>query len=97
HALTQRHHAGAVTRRIKWQPDRQQTARVSVAEECHPRTPQRPTGMLAAQFDVSLGVVKMADLKRPISMTRRSQFQLPIKSLPLIRRPPALTFECLLH
>lgn len=36
HALTQRHHAGAVTWRIKCQPDRQQTTRISVAEECHP-------------------------------------------------------------
>jgi hypothetical protein len=35
---------------------------------------QRPAGMRAAQFNVSLGVVKMADLKWAISMTRRGQF-----------------------
>ena len=95
HTLTQNHHAGAVTRRVKRKIHGQYPAAVSVDQESHPRATQHAPGAGANDFHIQLGVVHMSDFKGAVSVPWRCQVKFQIEGLERVGAPSPLAFQLL--
>lgn len=94
-AFTKNHHAGAVTRRIEREIDRQQPATVRVNQDRHPRPAQHTACARTNEFNVQLCMVDMPNFKWSISMPGSLQLKLEIERLQCVSAAPTLPFQLL--
>src|SRR5213075_2404174 len=81
HALSEDHHARAITRRIKREINGQDASAVCIGQESEPWTSQVLPSSQTSALDVQLRMIDVANLKGSVTMPRRFLIQFPIECL----------------
>ena len=93
HALSENHHARAITRRIEREINSQYASAVCIGKERKPWTSQVLASSETSALDVQLCMVDVADFKWPITMSRGFLIQFPIKGLQPVGGARAFTLK----
>ena len=79
HALSENHHARAITRRIEREMNGQDASAVCIGKEREPWTSQVLPSSQTSALDVQLRMIDVANLKGSVTMPRRFLIQFPIE------------------
>ena len=86
HALPEYHHAGAIARFLEVHMECQDAARKRIDQQGHPWPAELVRAGRIGQFDIQLGMIEVADLKRPVAVARGLQIQFHVERPMLIGR-----------